>query len=154
VYETRDGKFMALAALEPKFFRNFCERAGCLHLADKGMAAGEEGAATIAELDELFATKSQQEWVCLLSQSESCCEPVLQPEEALADPGVNAPRVRVDQATLFGTHFGVAPAVPDEARAPELGEHGRAVMHALGIDTRLVERAIAGGALSPGRELS
>jgi crotonobetainyl-CoA:carnitine CoA-transferase CaiB-like acyl-CoA transferase len=150
VYRTKDGRFMALAALEPKFFAAFCERAGCPHLAPLGLARGEQGATAMRELESIFAGRTQQEWAALLDGVEACCEPVRSPEEALADPGVGARSIDLDGLRLVGPELG-AP-LPEDARrtVPPLGAHGLEVASELHLDEGLVERAVADGALMPG----
>ncbi|HYQ81796.1 MAG TPA: CoA transferase, partial [Anaeromyxobacteraceae bacterium] len=60
VYRTRDGRFVALGALEPKFFRRFCEAAGRPDLAERQFDDGGRG--PLAELTALFAARTRDEW--------------------------------------------------------------------------------------------
>jgi len=150
VYQTRDGKYMTLAALEPKFFEAFCQRAECPQLIGKGLTVGDEGGQVTAELERMFASRTQTEWVELLAGSGSCCEPVRSIEEAAVDPGVNAPTVEVDGHTYLVPHVGAPQALPEAASVPALGEHGREVVDELDIDETLVRRAIECGALLEG----
>ncbi|MBI3178229.1 MAG: CoA transferase [Deltaproteobacteria bacterium] len=150
VYRTRDNRFMALAALEPKFFAAFCERAGSAHLAGEGLLLGSAGDPAREELARIFASRTQAEWVALLAGSDCCCEPVRTPEEALADPGLGIETADVAGLPCLRAHLG-APAAPlCRAAAPELGEHSLEVVKELGVAGDLVERAIASGALRPG----
>jgi alpha-methylacyl-CoA racemase len=83
VYETKDGGFMALAALEPHFFRRFCELADvppCDPYSEAGMPV----------LEAAFKSRTRDEWVTLLQGEDVCCEPVLSRDEALADEEVGA----------------------------------------------------------------
>jgi len=81
VYETRDGGYMALAALESHFFARFCELAGIPQCSPWS----EE---SIPTLREVFLSRTREEWVALLEGEDVCCEPVLTREEALADAEV------------------------------------------------------------------
>ncbi len=147
VYCTADRRYMALAALEPKFFAAFCERAGCQHLAGSGLASGEEGEAVVAELEALFASRSQQEWCTLLAGSASCCEPVQTPEEAAADPGLGMHAVTLEGgAVALATDVGDGPQWA-KLSAPRLGEYAREVARDFEIPAALVERAVLAGAL-------
>ncbi len=83
VYETRDGGYMALAALEPHFFARFCELAGipqCSPWTEESIPA----------LRETFLSRTRAEWIALLDGEDVCCEPVLSRDEALADTEVGA----------------------------------------------------------------
>ncbi len=143
VYETQDGEFMALGALEPKFFNAFCKRAGCEHLVGKGMTMGEEGAETMAQLETIFASHTRDEWVGLLSGCDCCCEPVLSPEEAATETGL--PTVSVAGNEFLAVDLG-APCGARHQDVPMLGEHGMEVARELQLDPELVERAVACGA--------
>ena len=63
VYETKDGRYMSLGALEPKFWKNFCEAIGRKDLIHKQFIEGEERVHFIEEIRKLFKTKTQKEWV-------------------------------------------------------------------------------------------
>jgi crotonobetainyl-CoA:carnitine CoA-transferase CaiB-like acyl-CoA transferase len=148
VYETRDGRHMALGALEPKFFDAFCEAAGHPELAGTGMVRGEDAQRVISVLDDTFKAKTQQEWVELLQGVEACCEPVLTFAEALTDEGVCATSVQRDGAPVVFTHVGVPPDSDwDPGSAPGLGEHGREVLEQLGVPPDLIRTAGASGAV-------
>lgn len=145
LYATADGRFMALAALEPKFFAAFCERAGCPHLADKGWTTGAEGAAVTAELEALFHTKTQAEWRALLAGTDACCEPVQTPEEALADPELGLAAANVQGVPVLRADVGFAVS-ESLGPAAQLGADSENVAAALGVEPELLERARAAGA--------
>src|SRR5512140_1266517 len=60
VYRTQDERFVALAALEPRFFAGFCAAVGRPELAERQWEA--EGAGPRAELESLFASRTFQSW--------------------------------------------------------------------------------------------
>lgn len=66
VYPTNDGKLVLLAALEPKFWREFCRRVGREDLSDcRGgteIEYGGENPALRAALREIFASATSDEW--------------------------------------------------------------------------------------------
>jgi alpha-methylacyl-CoA racemase len=101
VYETADGKYMAVGAIEPQFYAEFVRRLG---LVDSG--ADEEGIPTQheagrwPELRERFATafkaKTRDEWAEIFLPGDTCVAPVLSLTEAIEHPyntarGVFAP---------------------------------------------------------------
>jgi len=143
---------MAIGALEPKFFVAFCERAGVPALANEGFTTGDRGREVTSELQAVFRSRTQAEWVAHLAGVDCCCEPVQSPEEGLADPGVDAPQAESGGIPMLSAHVGAAPARVD-TRVPKLGADGRQVMKELGIDPEVVEKAIAAKALWPGEPL-
>jgi len=88
VYETKDGRYMSLGALEPKFWENFCETVGRRELIFKQYLEGEERLRLIEEIQKLFKTKTQKEWVELFKNADACCEPILNLEEVFHHPHV------------------------------------------------------------------
>jgi crotonobetainyl-CoA:carnitine CoA-transferase CaiB-like acyl-CoA transferase len=82
VYETGDGRFMTLGALEPKFWENFCLKAGREDLIERQFDAGERRRQLFEEVSAVFKSRTQAEWVELMRDSDACCEPVLAIDEA------------------------------------------------------------------------
>lgn len=83
-YETRDGGFMSVGALEPKFFRALCETMGFPQWAD-GQALKTRKKEIKEAFRKKFLEKSRQEWTALFSEVDCCVEPVLDLDEARAD---------------------------------------------------------------------
>jgi crotonobetainyl-CoA:carnitine CoA-transferase CaiB-like acyl-CoA transferase len=81
VYRTRDRRFMALGALENKFWRNFCKAVDRFDLIDRQHGDQEE---LKRELEELFAARTRREWEKLLKGKNTCCEPVVSLAEVVA----------------------------------------------------------------------
>jgi alpha-methylacyl-CoA racemase len=90
IYACADGKHVALAALEPKFFFNFCQAVERPDLAALPLAAGPDGAALRQALADLFKTRSRDEWELLLAERDCCVSGIYSPDEALANPQVKA----------------------------------------------------------------
>lgn len=88
VYPTEDGRHMSLGALEPKFWKNFCEAIGRRNLIDKQFIEGAERLRVIKEIQNLFKTKTQEAWVDFFKSIDACCEPVLTFEEVFQHPQV------------------------------------------------------------------
>ena len=87
-YETKDGKFMAVGALEPQFFREFIKGLG---LAGKGIEESRQDRNTWPELKSLFTTlfkeKTRAEWEKVYDGTDACVTPVLDYRELEKDPG-------------------------------------------------------------------
>jgi crotonobetainyl-CoA:carnitine CoA-transferase CaiB-like acyl-CoA transferase len=88
VYPTRDGRHISLGALEPKFWKNFCEAIGREDLILKQFIEGKERVQIIEEIRELFKTKSQREWIEFFKNADACLEPILTLEEVFQHPQV------------------------------------------------------------------
>ena len=141
LYETRDGRYMALGAIEPQFWGAFC--AAVAH-PEWGRANYFEPGPHQEDLKEavagLFREKTQAEWVAHLAQHDCCCEPVLNLDEAMNDSNTRARQMVVDLVhESWGAYrqLGIAPKfsrTPGTLRshAPELGEHTEAILQELG----------------------
>ena len=124
VYECADGKHLAMAALEFKFWVNFCKAVDRPDWARKTPMPGPAGAALRAELAALFKTRPRDEWEGLLADRDACVSAILSPEEALANEQVVA-RGLIDTADgkpacRFPVRF-VGTEVPVAGPAPKLG---------------------------------
>jgi len=84
VYQTADGKWMALGSLEPRFYAALLER---LDLKDAPDRDDPQNWPRLRELfTERFAQRTREEWTEWFAGSEACAEPVLSMTEAAADP--------------------------------------------------------------------
>jgi crotonobetainyl-CoA:carnitine CoA-transferase CaiB-like acyl-CoA transferase len=152
VYETSDGEYMALGALEEKFWRAFCEAVGRADLAEHHMVSGEVADRVRAEVAAIFRSASREEWIERLSGVDCCASPVLSPAEARRHPHLIARGMVVDADSAgtdtdqlaFPLHmsefaFGV------ERPAPGHGEHSREILAEIGYDQGRIEALEAKG---------
>jgi len=79
IYATADGRWLTVAALEPKFWRRLCELLG------RPDFEGRAFDAELPELDELFRTRPLADWLELLEGKDTCVGPVLTLQEAAAE---------------------------------------------------------------------
>lgn len=86
-YETRDGKYMAVGALEPQFFAELLKGLG---LSGKGIEATRLDRETWPELKasftEIFKQKTRSEWERIFDKTDACCTPVLDFDDLETDP--------------------------------------------------------------------
>ncbi len=145
VYRTADGGAVALAALEPKFWRRFCEASG-FEGSMEDLLPGPHQASLKERLRAHFALRDRAEWERLAEEADCCLEPVLRPEESPTDrqhaarglftpSGTGMPRL----ATPLGA--------PAAGEAPRLGEHTEAVLREAGISPEQMERLRRAGVL-------
>ncbi len=83
VYATADERYVALASLEEKFWRRFCEALGRRDWIADYHADGARREALRAELQALFESQTQAHWIARLDAVDCCFSPVLKLEEAL-----------------------------------------------------------------------
>jgi crotonobetainyl-CoA:carnitine CoA-transferase CaiB-like acyl-CoA transferase len=86
VYETRDGKYIAIATLEPKFFANLCRLLDCEHFVPYQFDEGEKRDEMARFFTDKFLSRTRDEWVELLMYAETCFAPVLGIDEVENDP--------------------------------------------------------------------
>ena len=91
-YRTRDDRFVALAALEPKFWFAFCEGVG-LTPDLRALVPGPHQAEWKETLSRIFASKTRHEWAVFARDRDACVEPVLAPEELSEDAQHRARKV-------------------------------------------------------------
>lgn len=104
-YECADGRYLAVAPIEPAFYRELLNRCG---IDDSGFAAQWETdrwPVSRYRLAELFRRKTRDDWCALLEGSDACAVPVLDLEEAPRHPHNRA-------RDTFVTAFGVTQPAP------------------------------------------
>lgn len=88
-YRCADGGYVAVGALEPRFFVELCTRLGITDRADLQYDLSRQ-AELRACLAEVFARRTRDEWADELAEHDTCVAPVLNVAEALADPHARA----------------------------------------------------------------
>lgn len=88
VYQTSDGKYLALGCLEEKFWQGFCRAIRREDLIPDQFAKGQRQEALIAEVRRVLRQKTRREWMVQLAEYETCVTPVNTLEEALRDPHI------------------------------------------------------------------
>jgi crotonobetainyl-CoA:carnitine CoA-transferase CaiB-like acyl-CoA transferase len=131
IYETREGGYMTLSALEPEFWAIFCQAVGREDLLAQQFAPALPGESAFEELCALFRTRSRQEWVQLLAGVDACCEPVYSLDEALSSPPVRALNMLVNTGLLPPIRLSERP-LEATVPAPALGQHTAAILAELG----------------------
>ena len=91
VYRTSDDRYMAVGALEYKFWQSCCRVLGREDLSQRHWSLGQiigsgDAMAVKAELDALFAQHDLQHWTAQFAKADCCVTPVLTTEEALRHP--------------------------------------------------------------------
>lgn len=138
LYRTKDGKYLTVGTLEPKFWQELCR------LLDREDLTGRQfdfahGRELQAELAGAFLAKTRQEWLDLIGGREFCVTPVCSLEEALASELTTESGMVGAREEDLGTVKYLQPAISlsetpgaVERRAPRMGEHREEILAALG----------------------
>jgi alpha-methylacyl-CoA racemase len=130
LYETRDGKVAAVAAIEQRFWTSFCAAIG---LEPELIDDERDKAATILRVGKIIASKTAAEWLPIFDQADCCCSIVQDLPAALADPHFKARGLFA--AWLVNAKGQAIPAIPvpitpplrpgaaSDASSPALGAH-------------------------------
>jgi alpha-methylacyl-CoA racemase len=148
-YETSDGKYIALGAIEPPFYADFLKRMGLADDADfaKQMYAPDWPRLRI-KLAAHFKTRSRDDWAALLEGTDACVSPVLSMSEAPEHPHIKARNIFVDVAGVtqpapaprYSRTINDTPTV-----APKPGAQSADILHDLGFAAdRVTALQIAG----------
>lgn len=99
LYQTRDGRWLAVGALEPKFWSELCRRLGCDHLTSAQFddQRQDEVKSTLASI---FRTRDAAAWFASLQDSDCCVTPVRSVGEVAAE----LPRLHLRPAPALGQH--------------------------------------------------
>jgi crotonobetainyl-CoA:carnitine CoA-transferase CaiB-like acyl-CoA transferase len=147
VYQTKDGRYMSLGALEPKFWENFCEAVGHMDLIDKQFAEEEVQLHVTEEIQKVFKTRTQKEWVEFFKGVDACCEPILNFKEVFQHPQVIHRQMVVEWVhpveekirqvgnPIKSSQFNFEIRTP----APGLGEHTIAVLKEIGYSEKEIQ---------------
>jgi alpha-methylacyl-CoA racemase len=149
VYETADGKYLAVGALEAKFYRCFVEGLG-LHPADFPQWDRPRWPAQKEEVARRIRARTRDEWCEVFEGLEACVAPVLSLSEAPEHPHNRARRVFVTRdgvvqpspAPRFSRTPGTLPDAPRQA-----GADTDQILAEVGFDSDQVRRLRADGAV-------
>lgn len=136
VYETVDGQYMAVGAIEPKFYRQFTEGLGV----DVDLASQEDRTIweqTREKFAAAFKTRTQNEWVQIFAGTDACVAPVMsllgaqehqhiKARGSLLSPDGLLQAAPAPRFSNYDVSLGTAP--------PALGEHTENVLRAAGVD--------------------
>ena len=147
-YETGDGLYISIGAIEPAFYADFLRLAGLE--ADPALARQGDAAAwpaAKARLTAVFKTRTRDEWCDLLEGTDACFAPVLSMAEAPLHPH-NVARGAFVEA--FGvTQPAPAPRYSDTPTSPpsltSKGADGEVLLAALGYDPARIAALRASG---------
>lgn len=132
VYETKDQRYMALGALEKKFWIEFCMAVGKEDWIGHHLSPAEPGNPIFSEVQELFRSRDYSYWYQLSFEIDACLTPVLTTDELSLHPYVQDRELI--QPAVYLNHelqtFKMASKglSSDESNIPSLGQHSKKVL--------------------------
>jgi crotonobetainyl-CoA:carnitine CoA-transferase CaiB-like acyl-CoA transferase len=137
LYETADGRRLALAALEPHFWKRLCRAVDRKDLVRRQYSASRK---VRHQVKELIRGRTLAAWMEVLGREDVPAEPILSAAEARVHPqAVERSVVSAGPDGLLRVAFparfdGERPGSDGiEGRVPELGEHTKALLAELGV---------------------
>jgi len=147
VYATADARFVAVGALEHKFWSALCNALGRPDLVEGRLARGDEGARVRDALQAVFVTATRDEWTARLAGVDCCVTPVLDIAEAMRDAQFSAREMvgrRSDGTREIAPPFRMSGhAFAPDRSAPALGAHTREVLLEAGLGEEAIARLAA-----------
>jgi len=154
-YRCRDGGWLAVGALEPKFWNMFCSAIGHPELEDHDAADAQDAAALKARIADAIAQRDLVDWEGVFSGVACCVDAVRSTREAMMHPQYAARQMVVDVPLPEGgtqrqlgnpIHLSACPPRYDGASC-SLGAHTREVLREIGFGDTEIEALRTGGAL-------
>jgi alpha-methylacyl-CoA racemase len=138
VYRTQDQRYLAVGALEPKFWIALNQAMGRAPNVAEIIGNPDQQAKTRAELQAIFETKTAAEWHELLGKHDCCVEIVTEIDELEAHPLHRAREVffKIDGGQGVGPILQVRTPIGtpvDPLPPPRLGQHTREVLGEYGF---------------------
>ncbi len=147
VYWTADDRQVALGAIEPKFWANFCRAVGRPDWIEQHQDRSRQPD-LIDAVAALFKTKSADEWAALLDDADCCFSRVISPAQLLDDPHIQA-RGMVG-VTEAGIPWMRSPIRLDKAEkeiypAPKHGENTSQILAEIGYTDAEIGQLLSDG---------
>ncbi|XP_052796857.1 alpha-methylacyl-CoA racemase-like [Mya arenaria] len=146
-YKTKDDKYVSLGPLEPQFYADLLKGLG---LTQEEMPQYTDGDIMTEKFNEIFLTKTRDEWTETFKDLDACYAPILEREEAECHPHntelgvfISNPSGKVEPAPA--PMLSRTPAVSVLPRQPEVGEHTETVLRGSGFGDSEIKELLDSG---------
>ena len=154
IYRCADDRYVTVGALEPQFWAALCKALGVPEFIERQYAPPNEQDRMGERIEEIFQTRTRDEWVRELSDLDACVGPVNDFAEAFADPQVVARGMQTTVPTpegpagVIGNPIKtVGEAPPPLGPAPGFGEHTDEALRAAGYSAADIAALREAGAI-------
>ena len=148
-YRTKDGKFMAVGAIEPQFYAQMLQKLGI-----EDLPQGIDDDEAKSKLKEVFLSKTRKEWSEIFDGSDACVTPILELHEAPEHPHNKARNSFVKNhkgnlsAPVPAPRLSRTPAIANTSvPEPEMGENTVDILQDLGYSTEDIQKLQDEGAV-------
>lgn len=149
-YETKDGKYISVGAIEPQFYKELIRLAGLEGEELPFQMDRNQWPALKERFTELFKKKTRDEWCATMEHTDACFAPVLSMFEAHEHPHIKARGTYTEVAGVIQP----APAprlsrTPGAIKSPpaHAGQHTRDVLAENGFSESEITKLIETGAI-------
>nr|CAG4648647.1 EOG090X05UC [Polyphemus pediculus] len=152
-YQTKDGKFMTVGALEPQFYQELSRLLSQAGIEDIPEQYPNDMEAAKARLTEIFLTKTQKEWQAIFDGTDACVVPVSTLEEAPHHPhnvsrGSFIRNANGQYEPTPAPRLSRTPAQPmNHQTEPSIGENSVQVLQQMGYSSADIDELIRSGAI-------
>lgn len=147
IYETKDGSFISIGAIENKFWQAFCNAIKRKDLIKKQFDSSPH---IIKEVQNLFKSKNLEKWMQLNDKHDFCCEPVKKIKDVIKDEYFKNRGLLID---IDGVKQVAMPVIFslvkkwNYSKSPKLGEHTKNILKNRGYTIKQVKELRSKGVI-------
>lgn len=151
VYKCKDGLFIALGSLEPKFWNRFCARVNRNDWTSRFLGSPDEIEILKNELRNLFLTKSRSEWIEYFKEDDICITEVKELHELERDIYLNERQMFLENEhpavgkykTINQPLKFLSSRFENNTSAPDLGDDSAGILKEIGYDEKNISELIS-----------
>ncbi|MEC1525016.1 CaiB/BaiF CoA-transferase family protein [Neobacillus niacini] len=130
LYETKDGRYISLGALEPKFWENFCSAVNKIEWLPAHLTKPSDDNLIFQEVKKMFRKHTLSEWTQFAEKVDCCMAPVLETGEVPFHPYYQERHLIEEKWGLryVSTHYSPEPKLKYSSPPPKHGEHNKEII--------------------------